>query len=300
MHPVDDVISHRTEMINGIRLHWVEAGDGPLVVLLHGFPEFWYSWRHQIPALAAAGFRVVAPDMRGYNLSEKPFGYDAYLGGPLSGDVAGLIAACGEERAIVVGHDWGGAVAWMTALRRPEVLSKLVILNAPHPASFLKGITSPMQILRSSYMAFFQLPAVPEAALAAGDFAALKRALRGGTRNPDAFTDEDLERYAGAFSQPGALTGGLAYYRAMGRRMAAARQAGAVPSEDSRPVVTAPTLIIWGRKDPALGESLADPGDTLVPNRRIEWIDDASHFVQSDAPDRVNELLIDFAKTTPL
>ena len=300
MHPVDEIVKHRNETVNGINLHWVEAGSGPLVVLLHGFPEFWYSWRNQIPALVAAGYRVVAPDMRGYAESDKPAGYDAYLGDALSGDVAGLIAACGEERAVVVGHDWGGAVAWMTALRRPEVVDKLVILNAPHPAAFLRGIRQPSQMLRSSYMVFFQLPNVPELALSAGNFMGLKNILRGATQRPGAFTEEDLERYAEAFRRPGALTGGLAYYRAMGRRMATARQAGAMPAHGERRTVTAPTLVIWGRNDPALGTALADPGPKLVPNRRVVFVEDASHFVQADAPDEVNELLIDFAGTTPL
>lgn len=300
MHAVDAIVKHRTEQVNGINLHWVEAGDGPLVVLLHGFPEFWYSWRHQIPALAEAGYRVVAPDLRGYNESDKPAGYDAYLADPLSGDVADLIRVCGEERAMVVGHDWGGAVAWMTALRRPEVVDKLVILNAPHPAAFLRGIRSPAQLLRSSYMMFFQLPNVPELALRAGNFATLKMLLRSASQRAGAFTQEDLQRYADAFSKQGALGGGLAYYRAMGRRLATVRQSGAVPAQGERSTVTAPTLIIWGRNDPALGEALADPGVKLVPNRRVVFIDEASHFVQADAPERVNKLLIDFAGTTPL
>ena len=300
MHEVDTLVTHRTETVNDIQLHWVEAGSGPLVVLLHGFPEFWYSWRHQIPALVEAGYRVVAPDMRGYNLSDKPTGYDAYLAGPLSADVAGLIAACGEERATVVGHDWGGVVAWATALRHPEVLEKLVILNAPHPGAFRRQGVNPAQLLRSSYIFFFQSPIVPETVLSAGNFAALKWILRGGSQRVGAFTDEDLDRYAEAFSQPGALTSALAYYRAFGRRaIKAARQTGAAPKEGDRRTVTASTLIIWGRNDPALGQSTADPGE-LVPNRRLVFIDDASHFVQADAPDRVSELVIDFLNTKPI
>lgn len=300
MHEVDALVKHRTETVNGIQMHWVEAGDGPLVVLLHGFPEFWFGWRNQIPALAQAGYRVVAPDLRGYNESDKPDGYDAYLGGPLSADVADLIAVCGEERAIVVGHDWGGAVAWMTALRHPEVVEKLVILNAPHPGAFLRAVRDPAQLLRSSYILFFQTPIAPERLLRAHNFRALRWMLRSGSQRVGAFTDEDLDRYAAAFSQPGALTGSLAYYRAMGRRMmGAARQSGAAPRDGERRTVTAPTLIIWGRNDPALGQAIADPGDA-VPNRKVVFIDDASHFVQADAPDRVNELLVDFLAVQPL
>ncbi len=296
MHAVDEVVTHHTETVNGIELHWVEAGTGPLVVLLHGFPEFWYSWRHQIPALADAGYRVVAPDMRGYNESAKPSGYSSYLGEPLSADVAGLIEHCGEERAAIVGHDWGGAVAWMTAMRRPEVVERLVVMNCPHPGVFKRELRNPAQILRSSYMAFFQVPFAPEVALRAGNFTGLKWMLRGGSQRAAAFTDEDLRRYAEAFAKPGALTAPLAYYRAMGRRMAgAARQSGAVRSGNGQGVrtITAPTLIIWGRNDPVLGSSLADPGD-LVSNCTIEFIEDAAHFVQADAPERVNELLVEF------
>ncbi len=300
MHQVDTLVKHRTETVNGIRLHWVEAGAGPLVVLLHGFPEFWYSWRHQIPALVEAGYRVVAPDMRGYNESEKPTGYEAYLAGPLSDDVADLIAVCGEQRATVVGHDWGGVVAWATALRHPEVLDKLVILNAPHPGAFKRQGLNPAQLLRSSYIFFFQSPIVPEMVLSANNFAALKWVLRGGSQRLGAFTNDDLERYAEAYRQPGALTSTLAYYRAFGRRMIkAARQTGAAPANGRRRTVTAPTLIIWGRNDPALGQSTADPGDR-VPNRKLVFIDEAAHFVQADAPERVNELLIDFLNTKPV
>ena len=299
MHEVDNLVKHRTEQVNGINLHWVEAGAGPLVVLLHGFPEFWYSWRHQIPALVEAGYRVVAPDMRGYNESDKPEGYDNYLGKALSGDVVGLIEACDAESATVVGHDWGGVTAWTLAIHHPEVLDKLVILNAPHPGVFLRGIRNPAQIIRSSYVGMFQPPLLPEIALRANNFALLRLALRGGSQRAGAFTDEDLERYTEAFAKPGALTAMLAYYRAMGRRIIpAARQTGAGASDRDR-TVTATTLIIWGRNDPVLGENLADPGDS-VPNRRVEFIDEASHFVQSDAPERVNELLIEFLNTKPL
>ncbi len=296
MHPVDAAVEHRSETVNGTTLHWVEAGDGPLVVLLHGFPEFWYSWRHQIPVLADAGYRVVAPDLRGYNESAKPPGYGAYLTGPLTQDVVALIAACDAPRATVVGHDWGGVIAWTLASRRPEVVERLVILNAPHPAVYLRRIRTPAQMLRSSYVALFQPPLLPEMVLRARDFAVLKAMLRGGAESPAAFTDADLDRYAEAFAKPGALTAMLAYYRAMGRRiLAAARHAGAT---SDRRAVSVPTLVIWGRNDPVLGLDTADPGD-FVPDRRVVVVDDASHFVHADAPERVNELLIDFLATRP-
>jgi epoxide hydrolase 4 len=200
---------------DGIRLHYVEAGEGPLVVLLHGFPEFWYGWRCQIPALAQAGLRVVAPDMRGYNLSDKPPGWRAYGIDLLTGDIADVIRDLGEERAYVVGHDWGAAVAYATAMRHPEVVRRLAILNAPHPARMLEGFRTLRQLRKSWYMFFFQLPVLPERALARDGFALAKRALRAGSA-PGSFSDEDLGRYVDAWSQPGAadrdvqlLPGGL-------------------------------------------------------------------------------------------
>ncbi len=286
---VDDVVTSCEATVNGIRLHWVEAGSGPLVVLLHGFPEFWYSWRHQIPALAAAGYRVVAPDLRGYAQSGKPAGYDSYTGAALTGDVAGLVAACGAQRATVVGHDWGGVIAWLTALTRPEVVERLVVLNAPHPAVFARAVRNPWQAVRSAYMALFQLPVVPEAMLRANDFAMLRLALRAMSVRPDAFTASDLDRYAEAFARPGALTGALAYYRVQGRSLARAARTARTPR-----TVTAPTLVIWGRRDPVLGVDLADPGPDRVPDRRVEVVDDAGHFVQADAPEEVNRLLLEF------
>src|SRR5215471_13220996 len=145
---------HHTADVGGLRLHYVVAGAGPLVVFLHGFPEFWYSWRHQLPALAEAGFRAVAPDLRGYNESDKPVRVRNYRIDLLARDVAGLIAALGQRRAVVVGHDWGGAIAWWLAMRRPEVVERLVILNAPHPAMMLRELANPFQLLRSWYAYF--------------------------------------------------------------------------------------------------------------------------------------------------
>jgi epoxide hydrolase 4 len=291
-------LEHRHVDVGGVRLHVVEAGSGPLVVLLHGFPEFWYSWRHQIPALADAGFRVVAPDMRGYNVSDKPRGLAAYSGEALAGDVCGLIEALGEERAHVVGHDWGAQVAWETAMRHPSRVDRLAILNVPHPVRMLEGLRTLRQLRRSWYMFFFQLPFVPEAALRAGDFAIPRRVLRRDSVSPDAFSEEDIERFVDAWSQPGALTAMLAYYRAAVRSPAAIR--GVLGRGDGAPgvrVVEAPTLVIWGERDTALGTELAEPDRRWVPNLiGVERLPDASHWVQNDAPERVNELLIDFLR----
>ena len=283
---VEARVAHRTAALGEVRLHYVEAGEGPLVVLLHGFPEFWYGWRHQIPALADAGYRVVAPDMRAYNLSNKPAGVAAYTVETLARDVEGLIRACGAERAALVGHDWGGIVAWHCAMRSPAVVERLAILNAPHPASLTRAVLNPLQWLRSSYVAFFQLPWLPEAALSAGGFAALRWLFRTDPARRDAFDETDIERYVEAFSRPGALTATLNYYRAAVQR---------TPLLGRTPVtrIEAPVLVIWGERDRALGPELAEPDRTWVPHARVERLPDASHWVQHDAPDRVNALLLE-------
>ncbi len=282
---------HRYATVSGLRLHYVEAGRGPLVLLLHGFPEFWYAWRHQIPALASAGFRVLAPDLRGYNDSGKPPGVEAYRLDLLAGDVAGLIAHAGAVRAHVVGHDWGGVVAWWLAMHRPGVVDRLAILNAPHPAAFLRELRTPGQLLRSWYALFFQLPALPELLFRAGDHALLERILRRQPLRPGAFTEEDIRRYKEALSQPGALTAALNYYRAAFRHR----------REDSRAIrpVGAPTLLIWGERDRYLGVRLTEGLEGWVPGIRVERLPQASHWVQSDAPEQVNRLLVAFLRDGP-
>ena len=277
---------HRHAIIGGLRLHYVEAGRGPLVLLLHGFPEFWYAWRYQIPALASAGFRVLAPDLRGYNESAKPQGIEAYRLACLASDVAGLTAYAGVGRAHVVGHDWGGIVAWWLAMHQPNVVDRLAILNAPHPAAFLRELRTPGQLLRSWYTFFFQLPALPELIFRAGNYVLLERMLRRQPLRPGAFTDEDIQRYKKALSQPGALTAALNYYRAAFRHR----------REDTQGIspVGAPTLLIWGERDRYLGVRLTEGLQGWVSNLRVERLPQASHWVQSDAPEQVNRLLIEF------
>ena len=200
-----------------VRLHYVEAGEGPLVVLLHGFPEFWFSWRFQIPALVAAGFRVVAPDMRGYNLSSKPRGARAYDTDRLAADVRDLIRERGAERAFVAGHDWGAGAAWITAMNHPEVVERLAILNVPHPRRMLQGLRTPRQLAKSWYILFFQLPWLPELSARAGGWWGFRRVFEKEAR-PGAFTPSDIERYVDAWSQPGGPTGMINFYRAALRR----------------------------------------------------------------------------------
>ena len=272
--------------LGDVRLHYVEAGEGPLVVLLHGFPQSHHMWRFQIPALVGAGFRVVAPDLRGYNLSDKPEGIEHYRVGTLVRDVERLIVERGEEKATVVGHDWGAIVAWLAAMRSPGRVEKLAILNVPHPARFSDGLTMPKQLLRSSYMFFFQIPRLPEKALSARDFAVLRAGFRRHPTRPGAIPEEDAERYVEALSPPGALTATINYYRALLRN----------PSEMQALLrkIEAPTLVIWGEKDAFLSRELADPGLLWVPNLRVERLPTASHFVAEDRPDEVNALLLDF------
>ncbi len=280
-------LEHRYADLGDVRLHYVEAGEGPLVLLLHGFPQFWYEWRHQIPALVEAGFRVVAPDMRGYNLSDKPPGVRAYRVELLARDVARLILACGERAANVVGHDWGAIAAWIAAMRYPERVGRLAILNVPHPARFLDGLLSPGQLLRSSYVFFFQIPRLPEEVIRAGDFALLRSALRRDPVCPGALTTEDIERYVEAMARPGALTATLNYYRALLRNP---RETWTLMKR-----IEAPVLVIWGEKDRFLSRRLADPPLLWVPNLlRVERLPEASHWVTEDRPREVNTLLLDF------
>ena len=272
------------------RLHYVEAGDGPPVVLLHGFPEFWYSWRYQIPALAAAGFRVIAPDMRGYNLSSRSPDVASYRARRLAGDIRDLIHERGADRACLAGHDWGGGVAWVTAIAHPDAVERLAILNAPHPRRMIEALGRPgRQVARSWYMFFFQLPWLPERAVRAGDWWGLRRGFEHDAR-PGAFTPADIDRYREAWSQPGATTATINYYRA------AMRQRGSRRSARLR-TVDAPTLVIWGERDRHLGAELAEPDQADVPKlERVVRLPDASHWVQHDEPERVSGLLIDFFK----
>ena len=288
--------THEQAVVNDVRLHYVAAGDedAPLVVLLHGFPEFWYSWRHQIPVLADAGFRVVAPDMRGYNRSEKPRGVGSYRMDELVGDVAALVDHFDAERAHVVGHDWGGGIAWETAVRRPDVVDKLAVLNAPHLGRFREVLArGTKQWRRSSYMFWFQVPRLPETLLGARDCAGVASLLQE-TASEDTFDETDLRRYREAACRPGALTAALNYYRAVFRDGLREEARAALGGERPDREVRVPTLLVWGERDPALGVELAEGLEAWVPDLRVERLPEATHWVQNDAPERVGELLVEF------
>lgn len=286
--PAGAGLRHNYAVVNGVRLHYVETGSGPLVVLLHGFPEFWYSWRHQIEALAPY-FHVVAPDQRGYNLSEKPHGVSAYSTDKLVEDVAALIRHLGEERAVIVGHDWGGGVAWMFAMNHPEMTERLVVMNCPHPAAMARGLRTPRQLLRSWYMFFFQLPVLPELTMRAGNYRAIERSLRGWVHRPGTFTDADIRAYKEAAAQPGALRSAINWYRAMMR-------SGLRQALRPMPQITVPTLLIWGEDDRALGKELTHGTERWVPNLTVRYIPNTSHWVQQEQPELVNRYLLEFLR----
>jgi pimeloyl-ACP methyl ester carboxylesterase len=281
-------IRHETRTVNGVRLHCAVAGNGPLLLLLHGFPEFWYSWRHQIPVLAEH-FTVVAPDLRGYNDSDKPARINDYSVPVLVEDVVQLIHTFGQERALVAGHDWGGLVAWATALARPDAVEKLIALNIPHPRLFMQHIlTNPRQRLRSWYMLFFQLPWLPEASIRANDYRMIEEAFRGMAVHKQRFTDEVIAEYKQAIAKPGALTSAINYYRALTRSQSTSFTAALDP------VAKMPTLLIWGERDTALGKELNNDLERYVPDLTLRFIPDASHWVQQERPDLVNRYMLDF------
>jgi pimeloyl-ACP methyl ester carboxylesterase len=272
-----------------VSLHAVAAGphDGPVVVLLHGFPEFWYGWRHQIEPLAAAGFRAIVPDQRGYNLSSKPSGVAAYALTELVSDVIAIADQLGQDRIFLAGHDWGAAVGWSTALLHPQRIAKLVVLNVPHPSVMRKFLsTRPRQLLRSWYMFFFQLPWLPEAVFSAFDFRLGSRALLHSSR-PATFSAEDLARYRTAWSQPGALTAMINWYRAAFRTR--------VKFQDK--AVHVPTRILWGERDAFLLADMARESLGYCTNAELVAFANATHWLQHEEPARVSELLIEFFRS---
>ncbi len=276
-----------------VRLHVRAAGpsDGPLVVLLHGFPEHGGAWRRQLPVLAAAGLRAVAPDLRGYGGSDRSGPYDVDT---LADDVAGLVEALGHRRAAIVGHDWGAAVGFALAARQPASVDRLVVLNGPHPAALARELRRNVrQIVRSSYIGLFLLPWLPERLLSARDGALVGRLVRAATRRQDAWAGGELEDYGAAMARPGRAAAALGYYRALVRRPWRAASTAAWPR------VGCPTLVVWGLLDPSLGPELVArdrlaplfaPG--VVPD--VVTIAGAGHFVHHEAATEVNDALLAF------
>lgn len=278
---------HRRLALREVTLHAVEAGEGPLVLLLHGFPEFWYAWRHQIPALVDLGFRVVAVDQRGYGLSDKPPGIRAYTYHRLSDDAVQVLDAYEAQDAVVIGHDWGGSVTWALGMKAPERVRRMVILNAPHPVALWRGFLGSTQALRSLHMLVFQLPGLPEWLFRAHDYALLRAVFRRQPVRDNAFTQADIERYIRALDQPGALTAALNYYRALRHTPFWTNARTARP-------IHVPVLSMWGTRDPFLGPRIRIPPRTWVPQLTSVMLEDASHWLHVDQPEAVNRHLAEF------
>jgi len=280
-------LEHSYIETNGIRLHVVQAGpkSGVPVVLLHGFPEFWYGWRKQIPALVEAGCRVIVPDQRGSNLSDKPKNvkeYDIYT---LVDDIIGLIDALGYEKVNLVGHDWGALVAWRLANKYPERLHRLGIMNAPHPAVMKRFLQRDLEQLRRSWYVFlFQLPWIPETGMQQDNWRRAERSLRN-TSKINSFTDEDILKYKEAWSQPGAMTATINWYRAALRYQ---------PPAPKDPRIKVPTLMMWGMQDFALSHRMARPSMDYVDEGNLILFPEATHWVHLDEAEEVNHYLIDF------
>lgn len=280
-------IKYDYAQIGGIKLHYATAGEGEkLVILLHGFPEFWYSWRHQIAALSDE-YTVVAPDMRGYNLSDKPTKVSDYEISKLVDDVVGLIRHLGREKAAVIGHDWGASVAWSLAEKHPEYLWKLGALQVPPISVWRKNLTL-RQLLASWYMFFFQIPRLPEFLFKLNDFAALENALKNTTAEKDVFSDEDIAQYKKAWSEPLALTAMVNYYRANVLK----RFTGAAGKQKK---ITVPTVFIYGEQDKAiLPETVKGVRDVIDAPYEEFHIPTGAHWVQQEASDAVTDILREF------
>jgi epoxide hydrolase 4 len=286
---------HAFAEVNGIRLHYAEAGSGKLLLFLHGFPEFWYEWKKQIEEFGR-DFHAVAPDLRGYNLSSKPASVEQYKVDLLLEDIRSLIRHLGHEKCILAGHDWGGFLAWAFAGAFPEYVEKLIVVNAPHPAIFLRELReNPAQRQASQYMLLFRNPEI-EKVLAADNFANFDRLLLQPCIARGCFNEDDRRAYLEAWSQPGALTGGLNYYRAA--------ELGPLEDGSSAPepltsmlgdlVIQVPTLVIWGEQDPYLLTGNLNGLEELVPQLQLRRVPDGSHWVIHEKSGEVNSYIRGF------
>ena len=281
------MIEHAFVQANGLRFHVAQCGEGDrLALCLHGFPERWISWRYQMPLLARLGYRVWAPDLRGYGETERPSGVESYAIEPLMDDVAGLIDASGARQVLLMAHDWGGIIAWYFAMRRLRPLERLVILNVPHPGASAKVFRTWKQLRRSWYALFFQIPRLPEFLLTRGGAQPLAGVFRTRTLHPENFPDEVIESYRRAWLAPGAATAMIDYYRALVRGGGAARQ-----RKLGFPVIETPTLMLWGEQDLALTKETTFGTERWVKDLTLRYLPDASHFVQQDAYAEVNAML---------
>ncbi|WP_181303974.1 alpha/beta fold hydrolase [Rufibacter sp. XAAS-G3-1] len=272
---------------NGIQLHTVELGPagGQVILFLHGFPEHWYGWKNQLNFFSQKGWHAVAPDQRGYNLSSKPEAVKSYTIDELTKDIAELIPQLTAKKVVLVGHDWGGAVAWNVALHYPQLLEKLVILNMPHPAVIHEHLRhNPKQMLRSWYTGFFQIPWVPEAVNSILDFRVLEKTMTGSAL-PDTFRPEELETYKKAWAQPGAMEAMINWYRAYKYN----------PIETDHQI-DVPTLILWGKQDKFLGTELALPSMEQCTNGQLFFLENATHWLHHEQPEKANAWIENFLR----
>jgi pimeloyl-ACP methyl ester carboxylesterase len=285
---------------NGIRLHAVAAGaaDSPMIILLHGFPDFWYGWHKQIELLAKAGFRVVVPDQRGYNKSDKPKKVDAYVVDELAKDIIGILDYYQRPSAIIAGHDWGAAVAWYLAMNYPERMTHLITVNVPHQAAMNQALTKPVlsQLMKSWYMFFFQIPYLPELMLSRNNFSALARTFLN-TSRAGTFQENDIAEYRRAWLQENALTGGINWYRAM---MQFGLKNGPTQSFNHfRKRIKMPTLLLWGNQDAFLAPFLADWSMDWVDEGKLVRFPTATHWLLFEEPDKVVQEMLQFLKDHP-
>ncbi len=275
---------HDSINTNGINIHYVTQGNGPLMLMLHGFPEFWYSWRYQIPEFASE-FKVVAPDLRGYNDSDKPITQSAYVMDEFIKDVEGIIRGLGYEKCVLVGHDWGGGIAWNFAYTYPEIVERLIIMNHPHYAKFAEGFRTRQQLLRSWYVFFFQLPLIPELFIQSQNYKFIENVFKGMAINQNAFSQEDIDAYKDAAAKPGAIKAMINYYRNIFRTQI---------FNQHWDILEIPTLMIWGEEDTALGKELTYGTEEYVKDFQIRYIPQCSHWVQQEQPELVNQYMQEF------
>jgi epoxide hydrolase 4 len=280
-----DAIQYQIVRANGIDFNVATAGAGDrLALCLHGFPESSFSWRYQMPLLARLGYLVWAPDLRGYGRSSRPQGVEAYALEELQEDIASLIEASGAKQVVLIGHDWGALIAWYYAMFGLPPISKLIIMNVPHPALAQRGLRTWRQLVKSWYIFFFQLPRIPEWALARNGCEAIGRAFRRMAVDKSRFPDEVLRVYQDAAAQPGALTAMVNYYRALLRSLRRNRLRGT-------PRIDTPTLMIWGEADAALGKELTYGTGEYVSRLTLRYLPNVSHWVQQEAPETVNAMI---------
>jgi pimeloyl-ACP methyl ester carboxylesterase len=293
MPPGKDMFEHKYADVNNIRLHYVVAGKGKLIMFLHGFPEFWYEWKNQLTEFGR-DHQAVAPDMRGYNLSSKPADVEKYRIKYLIEDIRALVEHLGRKKFILVAHDWGGGVAWPFAIRHPEYLDKLIIINAPHPVTFVRELRdNPAQQKASQYILVHRTPKA-EGILARDNYAVFVSSLLKDGMRDGYFTEEDRKAYIEAWSQPGALTGGLNYYRAAHLGSFTGESDDSLSADPSLFMVNVPTLVIWGEKDRWLLTGNLEGLEKYVPNLTIKRIPDGSHWVIHEKPGLVNSYIREF------